>query len=143
MDESVQTLLFFVAAVIAAGSFVGVANHVLLSSESSIYAKSGEFSRQTRNSVDVIHVNVSGSAVKLYAQNTGALTLALNDSRVWIDGEQISWTSTQILNSNGNSVWEPGEVAEITMTRSLSSGWHTARVLAKGSFSQEYLFKVS
>lgn len=143
MDESVQTLLLFVAAVVAAGSFVGVANHVVHSSQDSIYAKSSDFGAQIKSSVDLIHVNVSGQTVKVYAQNTGALVMAMNDSIVWLDGKQIAWTSARILNSNGNSVWEQNEIVEITMTESLSSGWHTARVLVKGTLSQEYRFKVS
>lgn len=140
---AIPSVIFFIGSVIAATGLIVIANDNVVFSGLSIQAKTDDLSRELRGSIEVVHVNASATEVIAYAVNTGSLQIGINETLLAVDGEWLNITSIVILRSNGDNYWgPPPEVLQIRATKTLSSGWHEAKILSKESItSLEYRFK--
>ncbi len=140
MSESINALLVFITAMIAASGFIAIANEVIINAEQFGLLKGKEAGNKLSGSVDVIQV-VANTQLFIYVQNTGYREFSVNDTRAIIDGEWVDIYSMQLLNSNGDGIWNPSEILKLSINKNLTSGWHTCKIIVGDISSPLYSFK--
>lgn len=140
MSESINVLLMFITAVVAASGFIAVVNEVITSAEQFSLLKSKEAGDRLGGKIEVVHVTANAQ-VFIYVQNIGYEEFPVNDTRAIIDGEWVDIYSMQLLNSNGDAIWNPSEILKLSINKNLSYGWHTCKIMIKDISSPLYSFK--
>ncbi|MEM0449569.1 MAG: hypothetical protein QW520_07105 [Methanomassiliicoccales archaeon] len=143
-DSSVSHIMFFVAAVLVAGSlagaFIGIAN----SMSKTIENRGEALGHQLQSDITIINdpviVPYSDCILTLYIKNTGTATLTRNDLTILIDGLFCNYTVES--SATAPTGWLPQKVIEVKIHVVLSSGDHVAKVVTANGACDQFWFRI-
>lgn len=143
---SATHIIFFIAAVIIAGSVVGALFVNTQSVTDSLSAASKTLSEQLRTDITIINdpenIPTSGDVYTFYVKNTGNTILPIEYVNVIIDGVIIPDADMTKTLVDGSSTWNYGDVLQIDVTYpGLPSGDHTIRVITENGIDDTMDFK--
>ena len=138
-------IIFFVAAVIVAGTVSGVFITVTLNVTSSLSEKGKRVSEQLDTEFKIINdpknIPLSSGYYLFYLKNVGnrEITTTNETYQIFIDGEIIS---SKNYNFSNNSI-APTEYTIIYISQTLlNSGYHNIRLLGPYSVEDEFIFEI-
>lgn len=142
-DSSVSHIMFFIAAVLVAGSlagaFIGIAN----SMGQTIEDRGDAIGDQLQSDITIINdpvvVPYSDSTLTLYVKNTGTATLTKTDLTILVDG--LFWNYT-IAGGSAGAGWLPQKVLELEIEVVLLPGDHVAKVVTANGVSDQMQFRI-
>lgn len=143
-DSGTTQVIFFVAAIVVAGSLSGVFIGLSSNMANAVEKRANNFSDKLDTSIKVINdpafMPYSNSSLTLYIKNTGAIPLLPTDLLVLIDGKDQNSSSWTIMGGSGQ--WVPGLVLEIHLSIILANGDHTAKVVISNGISDSMGFRI-
>ena len=138
-------MIFFVAAIIIAGSMAGVFLSVGFSMATSINNSSSSLEEQMNTELRIINdpaaVPYSNNNLTIYVENTGNSLVIPSTLAVMLDGVYINDTTYQILGPS-NERWGPSVVLQINIVEPLASGDHYVKVVTKSGVSDSMSFRI-
>ncbi|MCD6370511.1 MAG: flagellar protein G [Thermoplasmata archaeon] len=138
MSTSATHIIFFIASVVIAASFVGVAATAIINISDGIEDRGEMVAKQLSADFQVINdpERVSNNPVVLYLKNTGKVPLSTSHITVLIDGDSIdSFTVSSDL-------WMPGDSVTLTINVNLSSGEHVVKIVLEDGLATTFYFEV-
>ena len=137
MSTSATQIIFFIAAVVIAGSFVGVAAIAILNISNGIENRGDMISEQLSEDFKIINdpERMSNNPLILYLKNTGKVALSTSHITVLVDGIAENCTVT-------NDTWMPGETITLTVYVNLEPGEHDVKVILEDGLSESFHFEV-
>ncbi len=138
MSTSATHIIFFIASVVIAASFVGVAATAILDISDGIEDRGDMISQQLSADFQVINdpQRVSNNPVVLYLKNTGKVPLSTSHITVLIDGIDVDNVTVS------SDRWMPGDTITLTINVDLSSGEHVAKIILENGLSTSFNFEV-
>ena len=138
MSTSATHIIFFIASVVIAASFVGVAATAILDISDSIEDRGDMISKQLSADFEVINDPelVSNNPVVLYLKNTGKVPLSTQHITVLIDGSSVDDFTVS------SETWMPGETITLTININLATGEHVAKIILDDGLSTTFHFGV-
>lgn len=138
MSTSATHIIFFIASVVIAASFVGVAATTILDISDSIEDRGDMISKQLSADFEVINDPelVSNNPVVLYLKNTGKVPLSTQHITVLIDGSSVDDFTVS------SETWMPGETITLTININLATGEHVAKIILDDGLSTTFHFGV-
>lgn len=144
-DASVTHMIFFIAAVLVAGSMAGVFLSVGYEMAKKIELESESMTEAMQSDIAIINdpamMPYDGISLTLYVENTGSSTLMTSGLFVMMDGSYVNDTVLQILGRNG-AEWIPSTVLQITINISLVPGDHDVKVITGDGEADSLTFRV-
>ena len=138
-------IIFFVAAVIVAGTVSGVFITVTLNVTSSLSEKGKRVSEQLDTEFKIINdpknIPLSSGYYLFYLKNVGnrEITTTNETYQIFIDGEIIS---SKNYNFSNNSI-APTEYTIIYISQTLlNSGYHKMKLIGPSSVEDEFIFEI-
>jgi len=140
LSTSATHIIYFIAAVVIAGGFIGIAASVITNISNGIQDRGDMIAKQLSENFEIINdpQRVSNNPLLLYLKNTGKIALSTSHITVLIDG--IAENSTVI--DGLNSSWVPGTVITLEVYVNLEHGNHIAKVILDDGFAKEFKFEV-
>jgi archaellum component FlaG (FlaF/FlaG flagellin family) len=135
-DASVTHMIFFIAAVLVAGSMAGVFLSVGYE-----MAKKIELESDIAINNDPAMMPYDGTSLTLYVENTGSSTLMTSGLFVMMDGSYVNDTVLQVVGRSG-AEWIPSTVLQITINISLVPGDHNVKVITGDGEADSLTFRV-
>ena len=139
-------VIFFVAAVIAAGSVSGVFIAITMNVSTSLSDRGGRIQEQLDTDFKIINdpenIPASGSDYVFYLKNIGGKKLSTTNEtfQLFVDGEIIA---TANYNFSNESI-QPSKYTKIYVAQSaISSGDHTLRVVGPLAVEDEFTFTIT
>jgi archaellum component FlaG (FlaF/FlaG flagellin family) len=143
-DSGTTQIIFFVAAVVVAGSLSGVFIGLSSNMANAVENRANNFSDKLDTSIKIINdpafMPYNNTNLTLYIKNTGSIPLLPTDLLVLIDGQDQNSSSWTIM--GGSSQWVPGLVLEIHLNIILANGDHTAKVVISNGISDSMGFRI-
>jgi len=138
MSTSATHIIFFIASVVIAASFVGVAATAVLDISDGIEDRGDMISKQLSADFEVINDPelVSNNPVVLYLKNTGKVPLSTQHITVLIDGSSVDDFTVS------SETWMPGETITLTININLATGEHVAKIILDDGLSTTFHFEV-
>ena len=138
LSTSATHIIFFIASVVIAGGFIGVAASVIVNITNGIQDRGNMISKQLSEDFEIINdpQRMTNNPVIFYLKNTGKIALSTQDITVLIDGIAINSTTDY------NNSWLPGDTITLTAYANLSSGSHVAKIVLDDGFSKTFDFEV-
>jgi len=138
MSTSATHIIFFIASVVIAASFVGVAATTILDISDGIEDRGDMISKQLSADFEVINDPelVSNNPVVLYLKNTGKVPLSTQHITVLIDGSSVDDFTVS------SETWMPGETITLTININLATGEHVAKIILDDGLSTTFHFGV-
>lgn len=138
-------IVFFVAAVIVAGTVSGVFIAVTINVTNSLSEKGKRISEQLDTEFKIINdpknIPLTSGYYLFYLKNVGnkKITTTNETFQIFIDGEIISSTN---YNFSNNSII-PSDYTIISISQSLlNSGYHKMRLIGPYSVNEEFIFEI-
>jgi flagellar protein FlaG len=142
-DSSVSHTLFFIAAVLVAGSLAGVFIGLANDMSQTMQERGDAISEQLQTDITIINdpvaVPYSDSTLTLYVKNTGTSTLSRNSLTILVDGLYQNYT---VSGAAGDPSWVPQKVLEIEMEVVLLPGDHGVKVVTANGVADEMRFRI-
>ena len=140
LSTSATHIIFFIASVVIAGGFIGVAASVILNISSGIQDRGDMISKQLSENFEIINdpQRMTNNPVILYLKNTGKIALSTQHITVLIEGISESYTIAE----GSNITWEPGDTITLRVNVNLSAGTHVAKVILDDGLSKSFTFEV-
>jgi len=138
MSTSATHIIFFIASVVIAASFVGIAATAIINISEGIEDRGDMVAKQLSADFQVINdpERVSNNPVVLYLKNTGKVPLSTSHITILIDGDSIdSFTVSSDL-------WMPGDTVTLTINVNLSSGEHVVKIVLEDGLATTFYFEV-
>ena len=143
-DSGTTQVIFFVAAIVVAGSLSGVFIGLSGNMASAVEKRANNFSEKLDTSIKVINdpafMPYNDSNLTLYVKNTGSISLLPTDLTVLIDGNNENSSSWTIV--GGSNEWAPSIVLAIHLNIILANGDHTAKVVLSNGISDSMGFRI-
>jgi archaellum component FlaG (FlaF/FlaG flagellin family) len=143
-DSGTTQVIFFVAAIVVAGSLSGVFIGLSSNMANAVENRANNFSDKLDTSIKIINdpafMPYNNTSLTLYIKNTGSIPLLPTDLLVLIDGQDQNSSSWTIM--GGLSQWVPGLVLEIHLNIILANGDHTAKVVVSNGISDSMGFRI-
>jgi flagellar protein FlaG len=138
LSTSATHIIFFIASVILAASFVGVAASAILSLSNGIEDRGDMLANQLSADFKIINdpERMSNNPLVLYLKNTGKVPLSTQHITVLIDGIDVDNCTVN------KDTWLPGETITLTVNINLSSGDHVVKVVLENGISDTFYFRV-
>lgn len=138
-------VVFFVAAVIAAGAVSGVFMAVTLNASDSLSKRGVRLVEHLNTEFKIINDNEnipsSNGYYKFYLKNIGEGNLITSNEtfQIFVDGEVVSMIN---YNFSVNSIWS-GDIATLNIKNSeISSGAHTLRIAGPQAVEDKFEFNI-
>ena len=142
-DSSVSHTLFFIVAVLVAGSlagvFIGLANDMSRTMQDRGDAISDQLQTDITIINDPVVVPYSDSTLTLYVKNTGTSTLSRSSLTILVDGLYQNYT---VPGAPADPSWTPQKVLEIEMEVVLLPGDHKVKVVTANGVADEMQFRL-
>lgn len=143
-DASVSQVVFFIAAVLVAGSMAGVFIGVSNNMGQTITERSDQISSQLQTEIKIINdpvvVPYTDGNLTLYVKNTGTSTLSKASLTILVDGEFHN--ATRITSSSPDASWLPQQVITVQMEVHLETGDHYAKVVTASGIYDAMQFRI-
>jgi flagellar protein FlaG len=144
-DASVTHMIFFIAAVLVAGSMAGVFLSVGYEMAKKIELESESMTEAMQSDIAIINdpamMPYDGTSLTLYVENTGSSTLMTSGLFVMMDGSYVNDTVLQVVGRSG-AEWIPSTVLQITINISLVPGDHNVKVITGDGEADSLTFRV-
>lgn len=144
-DASVTHMIFFIAAVLVAGSMAGVFLSVGYEMAKKIELESESMTEAMQSDIAIINdpamMPYDGTSLTLYVENTGSSTLMTSGLFVMMDGSYVNDTVLQVVGRSG-AEWIPSTVLQITINISLVPGDHDVKVITGDGEADSLTFRV-
>ena len=144
-DASVTHMIFFIAAVLVAGSMAGVFLSVGYEMAKKIEVESNTMTEAMQSDIAIINdpamMPYDGTSLTLYVENTGSSTLMTSGLFVMMDGSYVNDTVLQVVGRSG-AEWIPSTVLQITIDISLVPGDHDVKVITGDGEADSLTFRV-
>ncbi len=145
-ETSSTHLIFFITAMIIAGSIATIIYTNVGSIVNAAWEGSNTLSKQLKSDITIINdpknISYDGSNYIFYVKNTGRSTLAYEYVTVLIDGIVVQDSNIQKTIIGGGSVWNPADVLELKVNTTLSSGDHRIRVVTENGVEDTLDFRI-
>ena len=140
LSTSATHLIYFIASVVVAGSFIGIAASVVVNISNGMQNRGDMIAKQLSEDFAIINdpERVSNNPLLLYLKNTGRIPLSVSHITVLVDG--IFRNSTVIEGKNDS--WMPGEVVVVSVDVNLSAGQHVVKVILDDGLTRDFKFRV-
>ncbi len=138
LSTSATHIIFFIASVVIAASFVGIAASAVLNISNGIENRGNMIANQLSGEFKIINdpERMSNNPLILYLKNTGKVPLSTSHITILIDGtSEDNYTVNQ-------DTWLPGETITLTVYVDLSSGNHVVKVVLENGLSDTFYFRV-
>ncbi|AGB05135.1 putative archaeal flagellar protein G [Aciduliprofundum sp. MAR08-339] len=138
LSTSATHIIFFIASVVIAASFVGIAASAVLNISNGIENRGDMIANQLSGEFKIINdpTRMSNNPLVLYLKNTGKVPLSTSHITVLIDGTaQDNYTVSQ-------DTWLPGETIVLTINVDLVPGTHVVKVVLENGLSDTFYFRV-
>ncbi|NPA75572.1 MAG: flagellar protein G [Euryarchaeota archaeon] len=138
LSTSATHIIFFIASVVIAGGFIGVAASVIVNITNGVQDRGNMIAQQLSEDFTVINdpQRMSNNPVVFYLKNTGKTVLSTAHITVLIDGVAVNSTV------NTTEPWKPGQVIILTANVDLSSGDHVAKIILQDGLAKTFQFEV-
>ncbi len=138
MSTSATHIIFFIASVVLAASFVGIAATAITNISNGIEDRGDMIATQLSADFQVINdpERVSNNPVVLYLKNTGKVPLSTDYITILIDGQNVDNATVN------TTTWMPGDTITLTINIDLSSGEHVVKIILENGLSTTFYFKV-
>jgi flagellar protein FlaG len=144
-DASVTHMIFFIAAVLVAGSMAGVFLSVGYEMAKKIELESESMTEAMQSDIAIINdpamMPYDGTSLTLYVENTGSSTLMTSGLFVMMDGSYVNDTVLQVVGRSG-AEWIPSTVLQITIDIPLVPGDHNVKVITGDGEADSLTFRV-
>jgi flagellar protein FlaG len=144
-DASVTHMIFFIAAVLVAGSMAGVFLSVGYEMAKKIELESESMTEAMQSDIAIINdpamMPYDGTSLTLYVENTGSSTLMTSGLFVMMDGSYVNDTVLQVVGRSG-AEWIPSTVLQITIDIPLVPGDHDVKVITGDGEADSLTFRV-
>lgn len=142
-ETSSTHLIFFITAMIIAGSVAAVMYTNIGAIVNAAFEGSNVLSRQLRTDITIINdpasISKDGNSYIFYVKNTGRSTLGYEHITVLMDGVVITNIQKTIIDGD---TWRPADVLELKVNTTLSSGDHTIRVITENGVEDSLDFRI-
>lgn len=144
LSEGVTQTIFFVAAILLATAVVVMTYGALQNVTGDLQAHAQVASQRLRSEVRIIndpaHVTTSPSLI-LYVKNVGVQALHPELWNVILDGTVKTSVTVDVLGTTDDTTVGEAQVAQLTVgSPGLSTGDHTARVVAETGVADDFVF---
>ncbi len=138
MSTSATHIIFFIASVVLAASFVSVAALTIISISNGIEDRVDMIAKQLSEDFEIINdpTRMTNNPVILYLKNTGKVPLSTEHITVLIDGLYVNNTNVS------SDLWLPGDTITVTLYVNLTAGEHVAKVILEDGLSKTFYFTV-
>ncbi len=139
LSTSATHIIFFIASVVIAGGFIGVAASVILNISNGIQDRGDMISHQLSEDFEIINdpQRMTNNPVILYLKNTGKIALSVQHITVLVDGISANYTL-----EDENVTWNPGVTITVYVDVNLQSGTHVVKVILEDGLSKSFTFEV-
>ena len=140
LSTSTTHIIFFIASVVIAGGFIGVAASVILNISNGIQDRGDMISKQLSEDFKIINdpERMTNNPVILYLKNTGKIALSVQHITVLVDGLSSDYT----IDGGSNITWNPGTTITLSVDVNLSQGSHVVKVILEDGLSKTFTFEV-
>ncbi len=138
LSTSATHIIFFIASVVIAASFVGVAASAIINISNGIQERGDMLANQLSGDFKIINdpEHMSNNPLVLYLKNTGKVPLSTSHITVLIDGiNEDDFTVS-------NDTWMPGQTITLTINVDLEQGNHVVKIVLENGISTTFYFKV-
>ncbi len=138
MSTSATHIIFFIASVVLAASFVSVAALTIINISNGIEDRGDMIAKQLSEDFEIINdpTRMTNNPVILYLKNTGKVPLSTEHITVLIDGLYVNNTNVS------SALWLPGDTITVTLYVNLTAGEHVAKVILEDGLSKTFYFTV-
>ncbi len=138
LSTSATHIIFFIASVVIAGGFIGVAASVVVNITNGVQDRGNMIAQQLSEDFTIINdpQRMHNNPVIFYLKNTGKAVLSTEHITVLIDGLSVNSTV------NYTGAWKPGQVITVTAYTDLNSGNHVAKIILDDGLSKTFQFEV-
>ncbi len=138
MSTSATHIIFFIASVVLAASFVSVAALTIINISNGIEDRGDMIAKQLSEDFEIINdpTRMTNNPVILYLKNTGKVPLSTEHITVLIDGLYVNNTNVS------SNLWLPGDTITVTLYVNLTAGEHVAKVILEDGLSKTFYFTV-
>ena len=138
MSTSATHIIFFIASIVIAASFVGVAVVAIMNISNGIEGRGDMISKELSEEFKIINdpEKMSNNPLVLYLKNTGKIPLSTEHITVLVDGVSENFTVD-------GETWMPGDTITLTVDVNLPAGEHVVKVVLEDGLSQKFNFTVS
>ncbi len=138
MSTSATHIIFFIASVVLAASFVSVAALTIINISNGIEDRGDMIAKQLSEDFEIINdpTRMTNNPVILYLKNTGKVPLSTEHITVLIDGLYVNNTNVS------SDLWLPGDTITVTLYVNLTAGEHVAKVILEDGLSKTFYFTV-
>ncbi len=139
LSTSATHIIFFIASVVIAGGFIGVAASVILNISNGIQDRGDMISHQLSEDFKIINdpQRMTNNPVILYLKNTGKIALSVQHITVLVDGISANYTL-----GDENVTWNPGITITLYVDMELQPGTHVVKVILEDGLSKSFTFEV-
>lgn len=139
LSTSATHIIFFIASVVIAGGFIGVAASVILNISNGIQDRGDMISHQLSEDFKIINdpQRMTNNPVILYLKNTGKIALSVQHITVLVDGISANYSL-----ENENVTWNPGVTITLYVNVELQPGTHVVKVILDDGLSKSFTFEV-
>lgn len=142
-DNVASSLILWIAALALAGLAAGVMASVVVEFSGELQDRGKGLAEAVGTDLSIANdpqnVPYSAGSLTLYVKNIGSTTLKTEELLVLVNGEHQTFTSSLL---DGATSWTPGTVVQLTVSVTLSTGDHRARVIHTPSISDSIDFRV-
>ncbi len=138
LSTSATHIIFFIASIVIAGGFIGVAASVIVNITNGVQDRGNMIAQQLSEDFTIINdpQRMHNNPILFYLKNTGKTTLSTEHITVLIDGIAVNSTV------NYTGAWKPGEVITLTAYTNLTAGNHVAKIILEDGLSKSFQFEV-
>ena len=144
-DSSISQIVFFIAAVVVAGSLAGVFIGISYSMGQTIQQRGDAIAQDLQTDITIINDPVrmpyANGSLTIYVKNTGEASISISSITVMVDGQVINET-TFIPPAGSNGMLLPEKVLEFHIPIVLNSGDHFARAVTGNGMSDKLEFRI-
>ncbi len=139
LSTSATHIIFFIASVVIAGGFIGVAASVILNISNGIQDRGDMISHQLSEDFKIINdpQRMTNNPVILYLKNTGKIALSVQHITVLVDGLSANYSL-----DDENVTWNPGITITLYVHVNLQPGTHVVKVILEDGLSKSFTFEV-
>lgn len=137
--------IFFIAAVILATAFVGIATLVTQDFSKGVEQKGQSLSKELRTSIVIISdpLKMTTAPMTILVKNVGSISLPVKTTTYMLDGEVAPGPSYDVLDSDDDELWKIAEVLKIEENNFIpGAGDHRIRVVTENGIYADIDFTV-
>lgn len=142
-DSSVTQIMFFIAAVLVAGTLAGVFIGIANSMGQTIQERGDAIGDQLQSDITIINdpvvVPYDNSILTLYVKNTGTSTLSRNGLTILVDGLFMNYTAT---GAAPDPSWLAQKVVTLQIPVVLLPGDHVVKVVTANGIADQMQFRL-